>query len=423
MFRWLMSMVCLHAMATATTAGFPRFETQVIDSDLKIGYAVIAVDIDGDHLIDLVVADQHQLVWYHNPGQRQTAWSKHLILDGQTRPDNVCVAAIDILGDGLPELVLGAGWRPSDTLQQGQLVWLKRGPDIAEPWTMYPLPCDEPSVHRVRAIHIDGDGRPEVVQVPLMGRGATRDNNWMDGRPLAVVALKVPELDPENIQNWRTQILSQELNVAHNFCQAPAGGYARPGNAILVASYQGVSLLYPEGPGDQWTTRLLHPGNQDNPTGSRGASEIKHSDDRRGIIATIEPWHGNQVVVYTPGKPSPDQPFSFQRQVIDQQLRWGHGVWMADLNNDGLSELIIGVRDDPNPAGGDDFAERRGVRLYRALDQAGQKWEREILDNGGVAVEDLTAADLDGNGYVDIIAVGRQTGNVCIYWNLGMENP
>jgi hypothetical protein len=40
-----------------------------------------------------------------------------------------------------------------------------------------------------------------------------------------------------------------------------------------------------------------------------------------------------------------------------------------------------------------------------------------MLDPGGVAVEDLAAADLDGDGRIDLIASGRATQNVKIYWN------
>ena len=46
------------------------------------------------------------------------------------------------------------------------------------------------------------------------------------------------------------------------------------------------------------------------------------------------------------------------------------------------------------------------------------KWSG-IVEDGGVAVEDLAAADLDGDGRIDLIAVGRATKNVRIYWNLG----
>ncbi|WP_305807723.1 FG-GAP repeat domain-containing protein, partial [Staphylococcus epidermidis] len=70
----------------------------------------------------------------------------------------------------------------------------------------------------------------------------------------------------------------------------------------------------------------------------------------------------------------------------------------------------------------DTFKEQRGVRLYR-YDEKGKKWERYILEDGGVAVEDLTVADLNGDGKPDIIAVGRATGNARIYWNQGKYVP
>jgi hypothetical protein len=107
---------------------------------------------------------------------------------------------------------------------------------------------------------------------------------------------------------------------------------------------------------------------------------------------------------------------SWERRVIDKNLRWGHAVCCADLDGDGTSEVIVGVRDDP--ARGDSFTEKRGVRIYRCQDAVGKKWERLLLDEGGVAVEDLTVADLNGDGRPDIISVGRQTGNVKIYWNV-----
>src|SRR5262249_46981525 len=153
------------------------------------------------------------------------------------------------------------------------------------------------------------------------------------------------------------------------------------GEDVLIASYEGVNLLTRDG--DKRLRKHIGEGNQANPKSNRGASEIKQGKLKNGkkYIATIEPWHGNQVVVYTEPK-DPAQKM-WDRHVIDEQLRWGHGVWCADLDGDGNDELIIGVRDDP--AKGDTFKERRGVRIYKALDDIGSKWERKIIDDGGIA--------------------------------------
>jgi hypothetical protein len=164
----------------------------------------------------------------------------------------------------------------------------------------------------------------------------------------------------------------------------------------------------------KWKRQHLGAGNQETPMGKRGASEIKQGKLKNGktFIATIEPWHGDQVVVYT--EPT-EKGKLWDRHVIDDQLRWGHAVSCADLDGDGNDEIVIGVRDDP--AAGDKVKDRRGVRVYKAMDDKGAKWQRQIVDNGGVAVEDLTAVDLNGDGQIDIVAVGRQTKNVRIYWN------
>ena len=395
-------------------AGFPNFKVQEIDSGLKIGYAVITADIDGDGKPDIVVADQHKIVWYQNP-----TWKKRVLLDGKTKPDNVCLAAIDIDGDKLPELVVGAGWKPFDTKNHGTLQWLKRGKTLDDEWTMHAIPCDEPMVHRVRLIDTDGDGKPEIVMAPLMGRDATKEKNWMDGRPVRILSYKVPAKDPEKPENWKPTVISEELHVVHNFCAFSE----REGMPVLAASYEGVTLLYKRG--DKWVGVRKGAGDQRNPTGSRGTSEVKmvslgqalERDKLPFCFPTIEPWHGQQFVVYSM-QVAGDK--LWDRYVIDDRMRWGHALGHADFDGNGSEEIVVGVRDNPDPKLGDTFTEKRGVRIYRNTDGKGAKWERYILEDGGVAVEDRTVADLDGDGKPDIIAVGRATGNCRIYWNKGV---
>jgi FG-GAP-like repeat/FG-GAP repeat len=400
-------MLLLPLALRADEPTFPKFKMQEIATDLTVGYAVITADVNEDGKPDIVVVDSERVVWYENP-----TWKVHTIISkGKTKKDNVCIAAADIDGDGHIDFVLGADWKPFNTKEGGTLQWLKRGKTLDEEWTIYPI-AEEPTVHRVRMADIDGSGKPAIILAPLMGRDSSAKGNWMDGRPVRILAFPIPENPVKGL--WKPIVLSEQLNVVHNIWPVPVVKEGLAQSAFLAASYDGVQAVGIRN--GKWVTNQIGEGNQAAPNGARGASEIKMGQlkNEPAYIATIEPWHGNQVVVYT-------QPTAvgklWDRHVVDEHLRWGHAVWCADLDGGGSESIVVGVRD--NPAKGDPFTEKCGVRIYKATDGVGKKWARFILDDGGIAVEDLTVADLNGDGKPDIIAVGRGTHNARIYWNQG----
>jgi hypothetical protein len=57
------------------------------------------------------------------------------------------------------------------------------------------------------------------------------------------------------------------------------------------------------------------------------------------------------------------------------------------------------------------------VEVWWNTDKAGRLWRQQVLDAGGIATEDLTVADLTGDGRPDILAGGRATKNVRLYIN------
>lgn len=382
---------------------FPHFRIQEIETGLTIGYGVLLVDMNGDGKKDIVVADARRVVWYENP-----TWKRHTIIGDVVEPDNVSIAASDINGDGRLDLALAAGWRNLNPKAVGTLQWLQHPERPDASFAVHPI-ATEHIIHRIRFADLYGEGKPRLVVVPLLGHDSTPQKQWLDGQPVRILDFKIPS-DPAH-NRWPSEVINQSLHIVHNFWPIPARH--GKGMDILTASAEGVSLLYRDASG-YWRIEPIGSGDQSHPNGSRGASEVKMGRLKNGrqVIATIEPFHGNQVVVYTP----PARPGTmWQRQVIDNHLRWGHGVWWADLDGDGNDELIIGVRDDLSQKPG----ERRGVRVYKATDDDGKHWVRHIVDNGGVAVEDISAADLNGDGHPDIVAVGRQTKNIRIYWNEG----
>jgi hypothetical protein len=87
--------------------------------------------------------------------------------------------------------------------------------------------------------------------------------------------------------------------------------------------------------------------------------------------------------------------------VIESQLADGHALGWGDFDGDKSDELVAGWRGSP-----------WGLALYRL---AAGAWTKTPIDDG-VAVEDLAVADLDGDGRPEIVAGGRATSNIRIYW-------
>lgn len=391
---------------------FPRFEAREIDPRVgNVCYAVTIADVNGDGAQDIVAVTEDAVVWYRNPD-----WSKHEIVRGQTERDNVCIAPMHIDRDGRIDFALGAGWKPPDTSKPGTLQWLGR--DAEGRWQVHPIRYDEPSIHRMRWVRL-GRGRQQLVVVPLQGRG-TRGPDWGQGSPVNIRAFTVPS-DPKS-PDWPSRVLDSSLHTVHNLSVNQFD--ADPPYEIIVSAWEGVFVLDPDEKG-QITRTLYGSGNQDS-TPFKGASEVRlgwmGGSDR--YLATIEPWHGNQVVLYfsdprlvgRPGQAATDKP-PWTRTVIAEPVSWGHALWCTDLDGDPEDEIIVGQR-DPNPDG----VSPRGPGVY-AFDlmtgARGVEVVRRTIDEGGMACEDLISADLDGDGDADIVAGGRATHNVKLYINRG----
>ncbi len=58
----------------------------------------------------------------------------------------------------------------------------------------------------------------------------------------------------------------------------------------------------------------------------------------RLFIAAIEPWHGNEVVIYTLSREG------WQRRTIDDTIADGHALIAVDIDDDGRDEVVVGQR-------------------------------------------------------------------------------
>ena len=368
------------ALAAAAAAPPPHltFQPQEIAADFGVGYAVAAGDVNGDGLTDILALNATDLVWFQAP-----TWRKHVILSaGATTPDNVALAPHDIDGDGRLDVALGAGWMRENT---GTLQWVRQNAPGASPaWEVHSIGA-EYTLHRIRWADVDGDRRQELVVVPLHGRGA-KGPEW-DG-PAARVVVFRPPADPRT-GPWPTEVAAEAYHIQHNFMTTNLDG--DPADELVLASKEGVHAL-DRAPSGLWTRTLI---------GDGAPGEVKQGRVRgRRLLATVEPWHGASVVVYV------EHPGLWARTVIETGLVEGHALGWADFDGDGDDELAVGWRGGPSP----------GLAVY-AIAPEGTVLRKTMVDAGGMATEDLIVGDFDRDGRPDIVASGRSSRNVKIYWN------
>lgn len=373
----------------AQAADFPTFQHVVIDADIgKVCYALAVADVNGDGRSDIVAVSENRVQWYENP-----TWAKHVILENQTELDNVCIAPTDIDGDGKVDFALGAGWTKIGTIQ-----WIQRSPEPDAKWQVRFI-GKETSLHRMSFADVLGKGRPQLVISPL---------NKTVAEGVRLTAFEIPA-QPQT-ERWPPTLLDESLNRMHNHTHVDWDGDGRIDT--IAASEQGVFLISRQ-PDGRFAKTLLGSGIAGDKPENRGAGEIKVGklDASRRLLATVEPMHGTHAVVYLPRA---DGALPLERVVLDDTLKQGHAVWTVDLNGDGADEVVIGHREaGTGPIAGP------GLYVFQRADDAGRKWTKHVIDNGGVAVEDALAADFNGDGRPDLVAGGRATHNVKLYVNGG----
>ena len=377
----------------------PKFEREVIDDKIAIGYGLAIGDVDGDKKPDILLADKSQIAWYRNGD-----WKRFNIAENVNPPvgtrhfDNVCIAARDIDGDGKVEIAVGGQWNPgetSDADKSGSVHYLVRPADPTQAWKPVRL-HHEPTVHRMHWVRT-GDESYQLVVLPLHGRG----NKNGEGAGVRILAYSVPE-DRADGAAWKTSLVDDTMHLTHNFDLVARGKT----EGLLIAGKEGALGAHWNGSGWDSESAPVQAEGDAEPGQLEPAGEVRVEGQ---MMAAICPMHGNKVVVVDYGHPeSPRLATS-----IDDSLNQGHALAIGDLLGIGSArqQIVAGWR-NPDKDG------KVGIKLYvpASADSHG-RWESHLIDDNGMACEDLKLADLDGDGDAEIIAAGRATKNVVIYWN------
>ncbi|MFP6766414.1 MAG: VCBS repeat-containing protein, partial [Planctomycetaceae bacterium] len=352
-------------MSSLRAESVPKSRWRTVEIDrIDIGYGLQMTDVNGDGKTDIVLADKNTFQWYENPD-----WKKHIIARNLTVRDNVCITARDIDGDGKCEIAVGGQWNYRESLKDGAVFYLIPPEDRTQLWTPVRL-HNEPSTHRMHWVRGKSD-RYQLVVKPLRGRGS------VDGEGPGIRVLEY--FRPTNPKHeWKFQVVCDFIHLSHNF--HPVNWDDDEEEELIVAGREGV-WHFDRQPDDWKATQLT----------TQFAGEIRDGrlPDGRRFIVTIEPKHGQKSTVYT--APARRGDLWKPLKVLDTALKDGHALACADFLGTGSDQIVVGWRamNDPGVP---------GIKLFTPLDGNATQWRDTRISAGKVAVEDIKAADLNGDG-------------------------
>lgn len=380
----ILTLVCV-ALAATCLAAEPKFKKVVLTEKFYAEGAYFA-DFNRDGKMDVVAGP----FWYEGPDFQK----KHEIIppkafDPHGYSDNFLTFTGDFNGDGWPD-VFYVGYPGADAY------WYENPAGKDEPWKKHlgPKNCGNESPMWA---DINGDGRPELI---YNIDGYLGYATWDPAKP---------------DQPWVFHAVSTK------------GSYQRYTHGIGYGDINGdgrIDLLESAGwweqpariePGKPW---IWHPFR----FASDAAQMLAYDVDGDGLcdVITTLHCHGYGLVWWKQVRNEKDE-ISFKENVIlpgkpdlkSNALRISqmHALDLADMNGDGLKDIVTGKRWWAHGPSGDAEPNAPSVLYWFELKRDPQKGARfiphQIDNNSGVGTQ-VATADLNGDGIPDVIVSNKK---------------
>jgi FG-GAP-like repeat len=371
------------ALALAAVAeGDPmlKFEKQRIGTTTYEAASV--VDVNNDGVLDIVSGEY----WFEGPDFTK----QHKICDVLPQGDyfdDFADYPMDVNGNGYMDIISG-GWFGKT------LSWRENPKGQPVEWTVHII-AEVGNVERPAFCDIDGDGHVEIIPN-------------CPGEPVSIFKLK-RDAAGKGMGEFERTIISEGAQ-GHGLGFGDINGNGRP-DIILSRGW----LECPENPyGGLWTFHqefeLIK---------SASVPILAHDVNGDGLNDIIVGGGHDYVLDWWEQKKDGDGNRTWVKHEIDTERSQYHDLQLVDIDNDGELELVTGKRyraHSGHDPGGDD-----PIGIYYFKINKGE-FVRHTIDYGpadkasGAGIY-FWVEDIDGNGWKDIVAPGKE--GLYLFRNMG----
>lgn len=359
----------------------PGFTERVIDGNLSGAVSVTTGDIDGDGKLDILAVGENlnQILWYRNNGARPATFEPRFIRNGPVPNPALdyakTVAVADLDKDGDSDVIYGS--------EEENLIGWYENRDRGATFVEHVLVTGANHVKIVTANDPDRDGDLDII-------AASSEDNTVhflenDGQA-------TPTFTHLTVTTAAMGARSIHLADFDRDGDPDLAVASREDNTVMLHLNTAIhrsALLESQ--------RVINTYSQ---TRSIAAADID-DDGRIDVLSTannIVAWHRN-----TGGSPP-----NFESFIIDNGFVGGRWVTSGDLDGDGDVDVVAADR-----------TTHRIVRYENLLRQTGVvSFQPLVVANDAKRVRDVNVADIDGDGDLDLFSANDGDNTVAWYENL-----
>ena len=323
---------------------------RVITAQAGFVRALYAADLDGDGDADVLSAWYNKIAWHENEGGGVFSAERVIATEGEE------IHAADLDGDGDADVL----WATND----GKVAWYENeGGGIFSTERVITREADE-EVEDIHAADFDGDGDADVLWATYGGKVAWHENEGGG-------------------------VFSAERVIATDVAQArqrvDAVDLDGDGDAdVLVAPRYGGPIVWYENSGGVFSPQPRFITTVVNAPQNYGYAADLDGDGDADVLAAA--WDGTIVWYENSGGV-----FSSQRVIAREAHEGVQELHAADLDGDGDADVLVAPRNGRPIA----WHENEGGGVFSP--------QRVIAREADEDVQDLHAADLDGDGDADVL--------------------